>query len=733
MRQANRRKLQFKDASSVGVKKKKKAKRNLNFTDDAIKQDEKSTLVKNQPSISTLKPEATDIKSVRDLFFYDDVKADIQALDEAILNQVETDNAQLLDEIEQSESAFHDIYQPNDLPRPLEAISPKANQIVKQESKAKKQRQRLGIEKTNRANRFKQPEPPTNSKVNDEIVDAEKNEDTKQASTTDAPLPKKSSSKLKFEEKQIERLEQKAKDHAKKLEQAHQKLPTKKVKKKVRVYDETKKKAVKSKLTFEEAVPIHQAKWNQPKKQGIAKKGIGGVSSQLHSKVHQKVSEVEHENVGVKTAHEIERYGEKGARTMTRGAKSAYQFYKNRPYRKVEKLEIQTRQTDAKLQFKKAVQNQKPQTKSNPISKVFQRRKIKQQYVKQIRATKLKPNLLTKAGKSVILRFKRKISRAIFWFKLGGFGAIVLLMMSMLTMCVSMFSGIGGAITGMSYLADYSDINDASILYTELETDLNIFLIELEANYPDWDEYRFSLDAIGHDPHQLMAFLTAKFHEFTFSEVEPFIHYIFSLHYDLSFEPVTETRQRWELTEDGYELITYDWHILYVRLVARPFHEVLMSLLDDNQIEHFDILMETLGLRQFVGSPFDFYWLPYVTSHFGYRVHPISGGRQFHNGIDIGLPEGTPILSGFDGVVVTVGYDAGGYGNFVIIDDGAGLRLLYAHAHTVLVVTGQPVTQGQPIATVGTTGGSTGDHLHMEVIRNGVFYNPAFFVDTGRE
>ena len=144
------------------------------------------------------------------------------------------------------------------------------------------------------------------------------------------------------------------------------------------------------------------------------------------------------------------------------------------------------------------------------------------------------------------------------------------------------------------------------------------------------------------------------------------------------------------------------------------------------QQQHHFLLMQSRGLRQIVLSPFDFYWMPFVSSHYGWRIHPITDNKQLHRGIDIGLPTGTPILAATGGTVTFAG-DMGGFGLVVFIDDGDGIVTVYAHCDTLLVSTGQTVEAGDVIATVGSTGDSTGPHLHFEIIKNGRHMNPAFF------
>ena len=107
-----------------------------------------------------------------------------------------------------------------------------------------------------------------------------------------------------------------------------------------------------------------------------------------------------------------------------------------------------------------------------------------------------------------------------------------------------------------------------------------------------------------------------------------------------------------------------------------------------------------------------------VTSPFGWRIHPILGYKKFHTGIDIGVGYGTPIHAADGGAVIYATW-MGGYGNVIIVDHGDGLSTLYAHQSSLAVGTGARVTRGQTIGYVGSTGFSTGPHLHFEVRVNG--------------
>lgn len=115
------------------------------------------------------------------------------------------------------------------------------------------------------------------------------------------------------------------------------------------------------------------------------------------------------------------------------------------------------------------------------------------------------------------------------------------------------------------------------------------------------------------------------------------------------------------------------------------------------------------------------------TSGFGFRMNPVEGRMIFHSGIDIANRRGAPIVAAAPGLVKDVSFNDG-YGNVVEVDHGFGITTLYAHCTSVLVQEGQPVAEGDPIATVGTTGRSTGPHLHFEVHIDGHPVDPMAYL-----
>ncbi len=543
-----------------------------------------------------------------------------------------------------------------------------------------------------------------------------------QQESTSGDAPPRQKSKLEFaddelppQEKRLHQAQQKAERTARKLDKAEAHLPSKK---KLRVDTQSDPETGKAKkhLKFEKEVKSQAAHV----KGAVPLRPVKAGANAAIGLVHQKVYQVEHENVGTQAAHQAEMVAEAGART-------AYHMHKTAPYRKVERLQKKSVRANTKAAYQQALHDN-PQFQSNVFSRMAQKRKLKRQYAKTVREAQ-------KAGTTVksTATFTEKVTTAvthsvrrhpILWLLLALLLALMLLVFSVFSVFSNIGTSVLGGIASSSYLASEQDIDQAEVIYTEWETDLKVQIENIPQDYPGYDEYRYDLDAIGHDPLQLMAFLTAKFRDFEYADVVGTLQDLFEEQYTLTLTQSTETDP-----ESGEER-----YILNVKLTTKPFSQVIVSQLDEAERQFYDLLMDTQGNRQLIQNVFGFNWQPNISSHYGYRIHPITGVKTFHSGIDIGMGQGTEILAGHDGVVSFSGNN-GGYGLCVILDGSIGgqmdLSTKYAHCSQFLVSEGQEVKAGDVIARVGSTGNSTGPHLHLEVLLNGQTVNPLYFADTG--
>ena len=154
-------------------------------------------------------------------------------------------------------------------------------------------------------------------------------------------------------------------------------------------------------------------------------------------------------------------------------------------------------------------------------------------------------------------------------------------------------------------------------------------------------------------------------------------------------------------------------------------NEIIKTLENRIAEERKRLEAENKKLRSYDGGMFKFPCPSYtrISDDYGNRIHPVLGVEKFHNGVDLAAPSGSPILAAYDGDVVGAGYSSS-MGNYVMIDHGDSLITIYMHASQLYVSTGQSVSKGQKIAAVGSTGRSTGPHLHFSVRENGNYVSP---------
>lgn len=555
----------------------------------------------------------------------------------------------------------------------------------------------------------------------EKCVDSEPPKTSKLEFTADELPPETEDKKLTHARRKAERTAQKA-------EQAQNRLPARKKLRMGTVSDPETGKAKKH-LKFEKEVKSQKAHVKGPVPLRPVKAGANTAIGYAHKKIY----EAEDENVGIKAAHRSELVGEAGLRT-------AYHRHKTAPYRKAAKLQQKSAKANARLAYRQAL-NEHPDLKKHVLARMWQKQKLKRQYAKAAREAGKQAKNAAVATERVSVGIVHAVKRhPVICLVL----LLLLLVIFLITSLFSTFSNIGtgglGSLAASTYLADDQDINQAELTYTEWETDLQMEIDRVESDRPGYDEYRYNLGAIEHDPYVLMGYLTSAYQGFTYDEVESVLQQLFQEQYTLSFSEETEIRYRTETSvdpetgEETQEEVPYEWRILNVKLTVIPLENLVVSRMNADQKEICEILLQTKGNRQYVKNVFGTNWLPYVTSYYGYRVHPISGEKNYHTGVDIGMPEGTEILAGHDGTVTLAG-NAGGYGLCVAIEgeayEGHTLTTKYGHCSQILVSVGQEVKAGDVIAKVGNTGNSTGPHLHLEVLVDGQYLNPLYFADTG--
>lgn len=529
------------------------------------------------------------------------------------------------------------------------------------------------------------------------------------------------------QQKKYNKAERKVRDTDEKLEKAKEKLPQKRRVKLEKQYDSDSGK-VKRRLQFEKEVIPQGSKGNILKRagKGIVKKTTGAAVMGAHLKLR----EVERENVALEAAHKGEFAAE---RYVSHKVKLLYRHHKNAPYERVAKLQRRQTKANVNMAYQQAIRDN-PALEKRALAKWMQKQKIKRKYAQAARETKKgvqhTQQVLNATGQIV-----RAIAQFVAAHKavIGAVAAgvlIIILLGAGLSSCGAMISGMGASIFSTCYVADDKEINDSELLYTELEADLQKDIDDTERNHPGFDEYRYNIGEISHNPYELMGYLSAAYDDFTFAQVQAEINRLFGEQYQLSREEIVEVRTYTDEDGDEHE---YNWYVLQTTLTVKPMGDIIQnSLPPGEQSDRYDLYMQTYGNRQNYGNPFSFPWLAYVTSPYGYRVHPISGEKDLHRGMDIGVASGTPIQSIQDGRVISAG-DAGDYGLCVVIEDDKGYQSRYAHCSSLSVSAGQEVKRGDVIAAVGNTGNSTGAHLHLEVKHNGEYLNPYYFVDTGSD
>ena len=388
------------------------------------------------------------------------------------------------------------------------------------------------------------------------------------------------------------RKSQKAADN---LDAARAALPKEKVLVKERVFDEAKGKG-KTRLHFEEREkPMPNGKHHKnPLSRPAQEAGIF---------VHNKIHEVEKDNSGVEGAHKTEEVTERGAKYGARKIREGYHRHKLKPYRAAAKAEKAAFKANVEFQYQKLLQENPQLAASNPLSRYWQKQQIKKQYAKAVRTGGVK-SAKTAADHT------KKATRKTAEFVTRHWKGVVLLIAALLlfimtaagvSSCSSLFSGLMNGVLGTSYTSEDSDLVAVENNYAAMENELQQRIDNIERDYPGYDEYRYDLDNIGHNPHALASYLTALLQSYTPQSAQDELERIFDMQYTLTLTEEVEIRYRTETSTDPEtgetttEQVPYEYYILHVSLTNRDITTIAPEVLTAEQLQMFRVYLETSG------------------------------------------------------------------------------------------------------------------------------------------
>ena len=410
-----------------------------------------------------------------------------------------------------------------------------------------------------------------------------------------------STSRLQFTEEEratpeLETYIKKSEKAADRLDAAKAALPKQKKLVKERTFEEATGKA-KTRLHFEEQekpIPGGKAHSN-PLSRPAQEAGIF---------VHNKIHSVEKDNSGVEGAHKSEELAERGARYGTRKLKQGYRSHKLKPYREAAKAEQAAFKANVNFQYHKALQ-ENPQLTSNPLSRFMQKQKIKRQYAKTVK----KGGAATaKAAAGASQTAAKKAAAFAGRHPAGVVIAIAALLLFImvsvgLSSCGAMFSGSMNSVLGTSYTSEDSDLVATEQSYAAMENELQSEIDNIETTHSGYDEYRYDLDTIGHNPHELASYLTALLQSYTPQSAQAELKRLFGLQYTLTLTEEIEIRTTTD--EEGNEE-EYEYRILNVKLTNKPIASLAEELLNPQQFEMFKVYLQTQGNKPLIfggGSP----------------------------------------------------------------------------------------------------------------------------------
>mgnify|MGYP002602501145 CR=1 FL=1 len=314
-------------------------------------------------------------------------------------------------------------------------------------------------------------------------------------------------------------------------------------------------------------------------------------------KLHKEIREAEQDNVGVESAHKSEEAVETGARLVREG----YRSHKLKPYRKAAQAEQKLEKANVNALYQKSLR-ENPQLTSNPFSRWQQKQAIKKEYAaKRAGNTANTAKKTGKAAKTVkekaqqagafIMRHKKG------FLLVGAIFLLICLLLNTMSSCSMMAQSIGSAISGSTYPSDDPELVAVEADYAAKEAALQAEIDNIESSHPGYDEYRYDLDMIGHDPHELAAFLSAVLQGYTQSSAQGELERVFSAQYTLT---LTEEIQIRTYTDEDGDTHEYEYRILHVKLESRPISSLATELLTPDQLEMYQVYRQTLGNKPLI-------------------------------------------------------------------------------------------------------------------------------------
>ena len=429
-------------------------------------------------------------------------------------------------------------------------------------------------------------------------------------------VAKTKTSRLQFTEEEratpeLQKAIRKSERAADRLDEARAAIPKKKVLTKEHTFDEAAGKG-KTRLRFEEKEkPVPGgSQQHSPLSRPVQEVGVF---------VHNKIHSVEKDNSGVEGAHKSEELAEKGAKYGTRKIRESRRSRKLKPYRAAAKAEKAAFKANAEFRYQKALHENPQLAASNPLSRFWQKQQIKRQYAKTVRAGgakaagKAAENTRKAAKKTAEATKKTAAFVGRHWkaFLIAGCALLLLIMlMSAISSGSALFSGLVNGVIGTSYVSEDADMLGAESDYAALEAELQSRIDNIESTYSGYDEYRYDLDAIEHDPYVLTSILTALHLEYTRAEVQSTLAMLFERQYTLTLTEETEVRYRTERRTGTYTdaegntqtytytvEVPYNYYILNVKLENFNLSHLPVYIMTEEQLSMYAVYMSTLGNR----------------------------------------------------------------------------------------------------------------------------------------